>query len=345
MKPLVSVIIPVYNTEQYLDKCIGSVLAQTMQELEIILVDDGATDNSPVLCDEWAKKDKRIQVIHKQNEGLGYTRNAGLNVATGEYVSFLDSDDTLDLDTYEKCIHRMKELGAGACYFGRKTMDAQGNMHLNRNIPKQLVYRGREVKAEFAKRYFGFYPIEESKTPYIQASACCVLYKREIIEKNGLRFCSEREYLSEDSFFNLDVCKNADGVCILPEDFYNYTFNPNSLTKKRNKDKLARIKNLYYKLAEYAEDFPEMEDVLIRIRALFFGYTRFFMINEIGAAKKEGIRELYETVKELCEDEMIREVYENLPTACLNRNSKIYKNWVPHKRVLMLIMYYGFIKH
>ena len=344
MKPLVSVIIPVYNTERYLDKCIESVLAQTVQELEIILVDDGATDNSPRLCDEWAKKESRIQVIHKQNEGLGYTRNAGLKVAMGEYVSFLDSDDTLDRDTYEKCIRRMQELGADACYFGRKTMDAQGNMHLNTNIPEQLVYRGRDVSAEFAKRYFGYFPIEESKIPYIQASACCVLYRRGIIEKNGLCFCSEREYLSEDSFFNLDFCKNASCVCIFPEDFYNYTFNPNSLTKKRNKDKLNRIKKMYIKMEEYAEKFPEIEDSKERVKALFFGYTRFFMINEIAAAKAEGIRELYRTVKELCEDTMIREVYEKLPTACLNRNSKIYKNWVMHKRILLLMFYYGVVK-
>lgn len=78
MKPLVSVIIPIYNTAKYLDTCIESVLAQTVQDLQIILVDDGATDESPRICDEWVKKDARIQVIHKENEGLGYTRNAVL---------------------------------------------------------------------------------------------------------------------------------------------------------------------------------------------------------------------------------------------------------------------------
>jgi len=344
MKPLVSVIIPIYNTAKYLDTCIESVLAQTVQDLQIILVDDGATDESPRICDEWVKKDARIQVIHKENEGLGYTRNAGLNVAEGEYVSFLDSDDTLDVDTYKKCISRMEETGASACYFGRKTMDAQGNIHLNKNIPKQLVYRGREVCTEFAKRYFGLFPIEERGIPYIQASACCVLYKRDIIEKNHLRFFSEREYLSEDSFFNLDICKNADCVCILPEDFYNYTFNPNSLTKKRNRDKLTRIKKMYRKMAEYAAKFSEMEDADARAKSLFFGYTRFFMINEIAAAKEEGLCEAYRAVKELCQDKMIQELYGQLPVKYLNRNSRIYRDWVLQKKILFLTLYYGFVK-
>lgn len=344
MKTLVSVIIPIYNTAQYLNTCIESVLAQTVQELQIILVDDGSTDESPRICDDWVKKDSRIQVIHKENEGLGYTRNAGLDVAEGEYVSFLDSDDTLDVDTYEKCIARMSELDAGACYFGRKTMDAKGQVNLNSNIPNKLVYRGEEVCGEFAKRYLGIFPIEESGIPYIQASACCVLYKREVIENNGVRFCSEREYLSEDSFFNLDICRNTDCVCILPKDFYNYTFNPNSLTKKRNKDRLQKIEKMYDKMQEYAKLFPEIQDAKERAKSLFFGYTRFFMINEVAAAKEEGFMEAYRVVKELCQDEMMQKLYGELPEKYLNRNSKIYRGWVLKKRALLLTIYYGFVK-
>lgn len=344
MKPLVSVIIPIYNTAKYLDTCIESVRAQTVQDLQIILVDDGATDESPHICDEWVKKDARIQVIHKENEGLGYTRNAGLNVAEGEYVSFLDSDDTLDVDTYEKCIACMEETGAAACYFGRKTMDAQGNIHLNKNIPDKLVYRGIEVKTEFARRYFGAFPIEGNGVPYIQASACCVLYKRESIERNRTRFCSERIYLSEDTFFNLEICKTADCVCILPEDFYNYTYNPNSLTKKRNTERLQKCKNLYEKLCEYTGDFSEIADVQERVDALFIGYTRHHMINEIGAAKSAGFKEMCQVVRELCQDDMIQRVCREFPVKYLDRNSRIYINWVTHKRVALLVLFYGYMK-
>lgn len=95
-KPLISVIIPVYKVEKYLDKCVASVVSQTYENLEIILVDDGSPDNCPAMCDEWAKKDNRIKVIHKENGGLSDARNRGIEIATGEYIMFVDSDDYLD---------------------------------------------------------------------------------------------------------------------------------------------------------------------------------------------------------------------------------------------------------
>ena len=93
MEALISVIIPVYKVEEYLDNCLSSVVEQTYKHLEIILVDDGSPDKCPIMCDQWASKDKRIKVIHKSNGGLSDARNAGLDVATGEYISFVDSDD------------------------------------------------------------------------------------------------------------------------------------------------------------------------------------------------------------------------------------------------------------
>lgn len=101
MDSLISVIVPIYNVEKYLDRCVDSVINQTYKNLEIILVDDGSTDNCPKMCDDYAKKDSRIKVVHKKNGGLSDARNAGMKVATGEYVSFIDSDDYISLDFYE----------------------------------------------------------------------------------------------------------------------------------------------------------------------------------------------------------------------------------------------------
>jgi len=107
MQPLISVIVPVYKVEAYLDRCVESIVSQTYQNLEIILVDDGSPDNCGRMCDEWAKKDSRIQVIHKENGGLSDARNAGMAVASGEYIGFVDSDDWIDrlfLETLHDCI-------------------------------------------------------------------------------------------------------------------------------------------------------------------------------------------------------------------------------------------------
>lgn len=107
MSDLISVIIPIYNVEKYLDKCVDSVIKQTHKNLEIILVDDGSSDNCPKLCDKWAKKDKRIKVIHKENGGISDARNVGIDSAIGRYIYFLDSDDYIDEDMLENLYNDM----------------------------------------------------------------------------------------------------------------------------------------------------------------------------------------------------------------------------------------------
>ena len=121
MKEMVSVIIPVYKTEQYLDRCIESVVNQTYKNLEIILVDDGSPDNCPKMCDEWAKKDSRIKVIHKKNGGLSDARNVGIDCATGEYLSFIDSDDFISNQMYKKMLNSIENFNADLAVCGIET--------------------------------------------------------------------------------------------------------------------------------------------------------------------------------------------------------------------------------
>ena len=102
MSPIVTVIIPVYNVEKFLDRCVQSVVNQTYKNLEIILVDDGSPDNCPAMCDEWSRKDSRIKVVHKRNAGLGMARNTGIENANGKYIFFFDSDDYVDESIVER---------------------------------------------------------------------------------------------------------------------------------------------------------------------------------------------------------------------------------------------------
>ena len=109
---LISVIVPIYNVEQYLDRCVKSIVEQTYTNLEIILVDDGSPDNCGAMCDSWAARDNRIKVIHKENGGLSDTRNAGLGIATGDFISFIDSDDWIESAFYEKLLTAIRESNA-----------------------------------------------------------------------------------------------------------------------------------------------------------------------------------------------------------------------------------------
>ena len=117
--PLISVIIPIYNVEKYVVQCIDSVIAQTYRNLEIILVDDGSKDSSAATCDEYQRKDERVVVIHKENGGLSSARNAGLEIATGEWVAFVDSDDWISPETYEEMMRALIETGAEIATCGR----------------------------------------------------------------------------------------------------------------------------------------------------------------------------------------------------------------------------------
>ena len=121
MENMISVIVPVYNVEKYLDDCIESIVSQSYTNFELILVDDGSPDNCPKKCDGWAKKDKRIKVIHKENGGVSSARNAGIDAASGEFIMFIDSDDTIRQGCFERSVEMITKHDADIYFFGYTT--------------------------------------------------------------------------------------------------------------------------------------------------------------------------------------------------------------------------------
>ena len=152
---LVSIIIPVYNVEQYLNECINSVTSQTYTNLEILLIDDGSTDNSPVICDSYAENDFRIKVLHKQNGGLSDARNVGMEICTGEFVYFLDSDDYIEKDTIEKLVSLALGKKLEFVIFDAVVIDENGNLQMSdryiRQHQDENVYDGRSLFSNLIK--------------------------------------------------------------------------------------------------------------------------------------------------------------------------------------------------
>jgi len=337
MRELLSVIIPVYNTEHTLERTVSSVQSQTWDNIEIILVDDCSPDNAGELCDRLAGKDNRIKVIHKLNEGLGLTRNAGLRMATGKYVAFLDSDDWMEKDAYEKCILSLKENSAQACYYGRKVYKADGSYSVVKNIPTKLVFHGDEVINEFAPRYFGDWGFNPEEI-FIRESSCCALYDRELIEKNCIDFKSERVVLSEDIFFNLDVCRYADGIVIIPEYLYNQGDNPSSLTRKRDVTRFPRSKNLYKELVTYSKNYPEITNVDQRLKYRMISLIRGLIRDEV--ANITSLRETYSTIKSMVADEVVRDIFINFDDSVLDEKSRLFIKWVRECSVIPIVCLY-----
>lgn len=155
-KGVVSVILPIYNVEKYLNRCVKSIVNQSYKNLEIILVDDGSPDNCPTLCEDWAKRDSRIKVVHKENAGLGYARNTGIENATGDYICFFDSDDYIALDAIEKAYSLAAKEKSDIVVFGFCNVKSNGETGKT-VIPKteKVTYSGNEVRNTFLADLIG----------------------------------------------------------------------------------------------------------------------------------------------------------------------------------------------
>lgn len=240
--PEISVIIPVYNVERYLPACVESVLKQSFQNFEIILVDDESPDSCPSMCDDYAKSDQRIRVIHKKNGGLGFARNSGLDVACGRYVCFLDSDDSLDSETFEFCRSlAVKENADEVRFLYRRFKDDK--VRHSKDCDKAsavVIIADGYTKAEPMLDVIS--PVLSERTLYAPttASSCTALYRREIIERNNIRFHSERELISEDYVFNIDFAFACNRIVYTDCKFYNYRINSSSLTSEVRSDRLEK---------------------------------------------------------------------------------------------------------
>ena len=257
----ISVIIPVFNTEKYLCRCIESIINQTMKNIDVVLVDDGSTDNSSVICDNFAIKDERIQVIHKQNAGQGFARNDGIEIARGKYICFLDSDDYFEPDTCEKITEIMNSTGADICSFGYQIDDNRGNVVSNFQV-REAEYVGDGVQEKFILHYFGDTPEDDDLRGVF---SCMSAFKKQILLENNIRFPSERVVSSEDAAFCLEYSKYVKKAVTTSKSFYHYCQNEKSFSKAYREDRYKLMKAHITMLKAYAEDMGNYEKVKDRI--------------------------------------------------------------------------------
>lgn len=277
-KGLVSVVLPVYNVEQYLDRCMESVVNQTYRNLEIILVDDGSTDSCPRKCDEWAARDSRIKVIHKESAGAGMARNTGMDHVTGEYICFFDSDDYVALDTIEKAYQCISSHHAEIVLFGYYTVDSNGKIKKT-DIPKteKLLYQGDEIKSYVLPNIIGADPKTGRRISFTISVWSC-MYSMAAIRRSHWRFVSERQYISEDSYSLLFLYKDITCVAVLPEALYFYCENKASFSRGYQKDRYEKIKFWYDACIGACNELGYGSQVINRMPDLFLGFT-------IGAMK------------------------------------------------------------
>ena len=217
MDELISIIVPVYNVEKYIEKCIQSIIDQTYKNIEIILVDDGSTDNSGNMCDDFKMKDNRIKVIHKKNGGLSDARNAGMKIATGEYIGFVDSDDYIAKDMFE------------TLYSLNKKYNSEISI-----VSFYEIYKGKVIGVRDSKELKQYTKTEAMREllidTNIQSYAWNKLFKRELFE--GLEFPTNKNF--EDIATTLLLFEKANKVVLLEDPKYYYVRRDDSIVGVRN---------------------------------------------------------------------------------------------------------------
>ena len=285
-QPLVSIILPVYNAQSHLARCVGSICAQTYQNIEIIILNDGSKDQSLPVCEEFRQKDSRILLVDKANSGVSDTRNLGLKLASGKYVEFVDSDDYLDPDFTERLVAAAEENEADFVIAPYKMVIPAGASKPEQVLDKiqdelgvMSVARPPEV------REYGFLPagvydkdtfalrLMDKPASYFYSVLWNKLYRRDILTGNDIQFVSEMRW-AEDLVFNLRYIQYAERFVAIDKPGYYYVQNPQSIchtqinaaTIVQNKLQVFRYyKDLYTRLGMYEEVRPQLYKFLVDI--------------------------------------------------------------------------------
>ena len=283
----ISVVIPVYNVEKYIKECVDSVLGQTYKNIEVILVDDGATDSCPQICDSYARNDERVKVIHKENGGLSDARNFGIDASTGDYIIFIDSDDYWDSDTAVEHIVDIidKEHKDVVLFFFKYFYeDEQGGriVEYNKNF-ENITINGKskaEQMTDIIKNHI-----------YLSASVTKAI-KRDLFIDNDLYFV--KGVLSEDIDWSARLMFYAKSFSLLNESFYIYRQRSTSISQNIARKNIIYIKNNIIKCIELADKFNALEHE-IYLQYVAYQYITFL---NVCCVCKDNVKEELKEMKE-----------------------------------------------
>lgn len=296
MNPKVSIIIPFYNAMNYLEDCVRSVAAQTLSDIEIILVDDGSNDSSAKIADDFARADNRIKVIHQSNRGVSAARNAGLDAAKGEYIGFVDADDLVAVTMYEALYrtaveHKVDIVGSGFVKFG------------------ELMEKEKTIASHFEEEKILLKQDIIDSAVQMHSSGCFgfiwrFLYSAALVKGNHIRF-DDRITIGEDTLFCMECFLNAEMAYILSDAFYRYRIHQDSVMRRKYKPALARSLAIQYekKLSLCEAFLADRKDEYLYDLAKYNITVLFYQLLE--NIYNSGHSKPWKALKELAESEMI----------------------------------------
>lgn len=328
----ISIILPVYNVEKYLETCLKSLLSQTYTKLEIILVNDGSKDKSLEICQDYALKDSRIKVIDKPNEGVAMTRNKGLEVATGKYIAFVDPDDWVEPQMYESLLSQIQKWESPVCLcnFFKDTK--------RRSQPKCFefedeVLESSEIVEKLVNDMIGMSDLLP-RNPMIMGSVWRGLYEKAFLTSNRLAFVPKISIM-EDLVFMVQVLlkcvETHQKVAIDQNAWYHYVQHPHSALRSYNHQLWEDQLMVYDQLEKSLKEANLEEEMRNRLDIRYIGMVLTAIKNETYAKKEGDLKESITRIKEIFNDETLRCVLERVKPIQVDKTTEKEKNHMAHE--------------
>lgn len=330
---LVSIVVPAYNVENYLERCINSLLTQTYKNVEIIIVDDGSTDKTPIIADAYQTKYRQIKCIHKKNEGLGLARNSGISISNGSYITFVDSDDFLEPSFLEKCISFIDETNADTVITSYYRVFKKEKKAVKRSLNNEKM-NNTQIHSNLIPRLLGSLP---KKIDTFAMSAWGILYDNQIIKSHCIKFVSERLVGSEDIMFNMKYLSYSNETLLTDYCGYNYCENEDSLTTSYNPNRFMLHKNLYLQEKDLIYSLNLPHNTVLRLDWQFFIHLTMAIKQEIN---KFGIfsQTTYKHTYKLITDPFLKKILNNYPIHETDLKHRLFLNSVKRKLTFLVCL-------
>ncbi|MBE5962366.1 MAG: glycosyltransferase [Lachnospiraceae bacterium] len=344
MEPPISVIVSMYNIEKYIEECIISLVKQTLEGIEIILVDDGSKDHTLQIAQRYEKEYPNIRVITKKNGGLSSARNAGLDIARGQYVAFVDGDDYVLSNMYELMYASAVKYNSDMVMIGHMRLLEDGTRTIDREMTHQKIFTQTQVirkKDNIIEDVLGQMigmPPEAELDVELNMCVWRNIYRRKILDENSIRFLSERQYISEDIMFHLEVLPLLDCISTVCEATYVYRFNQNSLTKTYRPERFQKECFLYNAVYKRMEELGLEDGFQQRFDRTFIGRVRNCILSEIYTKQQMSLHQRKENIKQILNNEIVRKVIKEYPIQRMNLKLKVFTIMMKKRQINALVL-------
>ena len=335
----VSVVIPVYNVEKYIDDCVKTVCAQTLKEIEIILVDDGSTDNGAAVCEQWVQKDARVRLIRQPNQGVSVARNKGIETARGEWIAFIDSDDWIDegyLEVlYETAVKNQADVGLCGFYY-----DYPDQMVARWHFEKDMLFKGRDEVSQIQIQILAKNMSRvKNNSGDIVGAPWCKLFNTRFLRDNELRFIPGLRR-SQDVVFNLYSFEKAQTVAYVNKQLYHYRQNQESICRTFSKKILSDVDNYLREMKKFIgiyhkEDVIFKEAFKVKVTTSVYKCLFQYFFDERYPGSR---REMKEELKQYLDQGGFRESIRDVKYKNLELTEKVFAFCLKHELIGILQM-------